>query len=278
MRRYFCTGCTGWIGSAIVSELLRREDTEHICLLTRDAESRRGLVSPRVSLWEADICDDPLPPERFTHIIHGANDSHFAEPMRCFYSIVEGTRRLMSWAEERKIGDILFLSSGAVHRETVYGRGKRIAETLLPFRAKVARLYTLVGPATPVKYAIGAFIGQAMLSGRVTVRGGENIVRSYLHTEDAARWLLRILHAGHPSISYEVGGDAPWTIRAVAMTVASVFGVPLEALPGDDLPDSYLPDVRETKRLGLRSNINLITALERIRDHSRLRNPDLESA
>lgn len=278
MSRYFLTGCTGWIGGAIVSALLRRKDTEHIWLLTRDVEARSILIGQRVSLWQGDICDDPLPGEQFTHVIHGANDSHFSEPMRCFYSIVEGTRRLMSWADERQVGNILFLSSGAVHRNTVYGRGKLIAESMLPYRARIARLYTLIGNDTPAHYALGRFIELAMLTGCVKVHGGENVVRSYLHLDDAAAWLLRIMDDGDCSYAYDVGGDAPWSIRAVAIAVANVFGVPLEALPGDDLPDSYLPDVRATKRLGLTPTINLITALERIRDHSRLRNPDLAPA
>jgi nucleoside-diphosphate-sugar epimerase len=274
-RRYFCTGCTGWIGSAIVTELLRRPDTEHICLLSR---APRHSGHSKVSYWQGDICDDPLPVGAYTHVIHGANDSHFAEPMRCFYSIVEGTRRLVAWAEEHNIGDILCLSSGAVHRDTVYGRGKLIAEGLLPYRAKVARLYTFIGNDTPMNYAIGAFISQAMTVGKVTVRGGENVTRSYLHLDDAAKWLLKILDDGYHGVRYDVGGDSPWNVRSVAMAVANVFGVPLEAESASELPDAYLPDVRETKRLGLKSTINLITALERIRDHSRLRNPDLESA
>jgi thioester reductase-like protein len=36
MRRYFLTGCTGWLGKSIVAELLSRPDTERVCLLTRD--------------------------------------------------------------------------------------------------------------------------------------------------------------------------------------------------------------------------------------------------
>lgn len=271
-RRYFLTGCTGWFGPAIVAELLRREDTERIYLLTRE---HRVSVDERVLYWQGDIIDDTLPPHTFTHIIHGANGSHFTEPMRNYYQIVEGTRRLMEWSEAAPC-EIIYLSSGAVNRGTPYGRGKLAAEQLLPCRARIARLYTLVGANVPTGYAVGEFIWQAINEGRVVVQGGESVYRSYLHVEDAARWLLRILDDDLWT-PHDVGGDAVWSIRAVAEAVATAFGVPLESLDGPSFSDSYLPDVSQAKRLGLTSTITLTQALERIRDDYRLRNPDLEA-
>jgi nucleoside-diphosphate-sugar epimerase len=278
MRRYFLTGCTGWLGRAIVAEILRRPDTEAVTLLTRDPESARTVSSDsRVRLWHGDVLDRPFPADEYTHLIHGANGSHFTEPMACYYTIVEGTRRIMAWAEERGIGSILYLSSGAVHRGTPYGRGKLLAEHMLPFRATIARLYTFVGEDTPCHYAVGGFIRQALTERRVTCAGGESVVRSYLHVEDAARWILTILEKGYQKRPYDVGGDAPWSIRSVAVAVASVFGVPLEATPAQGA-DSYLPNTAAAKLLGARATIPLIEALERIRDATRIRNPDLESA
>lgn len=272
MRRYFATGCTGWLGTSIVAELLRRDDTESICLLTRED---RVSTDYRIRYWQGDIIDDPLPHHDFTHVIHGANGSHFTEPLRCYFEIVEGTRRVMEWAKSQPCA-ILYLSSGAVSRDTAYGRGKRIAERLLPYHARIARFYTLIGPDTPTHYAVGAFISQAISDGRVVSYGGENIYRSYLHTDDAARWTLKILNSGSPATPYDVGGDAVWSVDAVAMAVATTFGVPLEVVKHSRPADSYLPDVSTTKRLSLKSSITLTQALERIRDDYRLRNPHLE--
>lgn len=260
MRRYFLTGCTGFLGRAIIADLLSRPDTEHICLMTR---WQQVSTNPRISFHVGDIVESPLPGAEFTHIIHGANGSHATDPALCYYTIVEGTRRIADWASGN--AEILYLSSGGVHRETPYGRGKRLAEKLLPYRAKIARIYTLVGPDTPTHYAVGEFIRQALMEGRIRVTGGENIVRSYLHVDDAARWVLRVLDDGYPSTPYDIGGDSPWTVRSVAVAVANVFQVPLEAYGSSSQADSYLPDVAATKRLGLKSTISLTQALERIR-------------
>lgn len=261
MREYFLTGCTGWIGKHIVDELLSRQDTGSICLLTRE---ERTHPDKRVSYWQGDILEDPLPPNTFTDVIHGANGSHFYEPMRCYYTIVEGTRRIIDWAPSNC--NFLYLSSGAANRATPYGRGKLLAEQLLPYRARIARLYTLIGEGVPEHYAVGTFIQQAILDKCVTVDCGESVYRSYLHVEDAARWCLQIMDHGYPKVPYDVGGDSPWSIRSVAVTVANVFGVPIEVTGAPTIPDSYLPDVAPTKRLGAKSTITLLQALERIRD------------
>lgn len=290
MRRYFCTGCTGWIGRSLVAELCKREDTEQIVLLTRNPQHSYSFLAldPRISLYEGDIVSCQFPAISFTDIIHGSNESQAAEPHSNYYTMVEGSYRILDWVYTA-LADrggvmprFLFLSSGAAEQAfTSYGQGKRLCETLLQARSKlgrIARIYTLIGPNTPRQFAAGQFIWQAMNEGHVHVAGGDNTFRTYLHVEDAARWLLAILDRGTPGVPYAVGGDSPWTIRAVAKAVAEAFGVPLEVTERTEPHHAYLPDVRATKKLGLAATISLTQALERIRDHAGFRNPHLEPA
>jgi nucleoside-diphosphate-sugar epimerase len=284
MRRYFLTGCTGWLGTFIVAELLRREDTASItCLTRREIASAGG----KVFYHRGDITSTRFPEVCFTDIIHGANAAyHDPFTLDGYYAAVEGTRRVLELAERRCCA-LLFLSSGASRSaDGLYGQAKRAAEMLLQHalrKAMIARIFTLVGEGIPEHYAIGRFIAQATREKKITVVGGGNVERSYLHAEDCARWLLTILDHGKALKPYDVGGDVPCRISHLAAMVGHIFGVPVQA-SGDSQPSSYLPDLKAAVALGCRQTINLSTALERIRDAAReravpdLRHPDLQPA
>src|SRR4051812_18256940 len=127
MRRYFMTGCTGWIGRALVAELIKHHDTEQIVLLTRNAQSRYGFysMSPKVQLYEGDILTTRFPEGYFTNIIHGANEPLGSDAAYNYYVMVEGTQRMLDWAYSLPIRPyILLLSSGGATRNMSYGRGK----------------------------------------------------------------------------------------------------------------------------------------------------------
>lgn len=286
MRRYFLTGCTGWLGKSIVEELLRLEDTERVCLLTRDPYRSQHFrqIDPRVSLYVGDITSCVMPAPVYTDIIHGANGAyHDPFPMGSYYAAVEGTRRILEWAGGNNIRSILLLSSGAAATaDGHYGRAKLAAELLMRAgapKAKIARIFALIGDGVPEHYAVGKFIRQALAERKVTVIGGRNVVRSYLHLEDCARWLVAILDRGTTLYPYDVGGFTPYDIVEVAEMVGSVFRVPVESVYGEFPDQKYLPNLAASWRLGCQNTIDLQTALERIRDTiSHVRHPDLEPA
>lgn len=294
MKRYFLTGCTGFIGTAIVRELCKRDDTESITLLTRNPQARYGFyeIDKRISFYVGNIVDCMLPKLSlidmdFTHIIHGSNESQLAEPHSNYYAMVEGTNRLLDWVFGTlnrgggMVPEMLFLSSGAASEgATSYGQGKRVSEKLVEQTrfGKIARIYTLIGENTPPQYAAGLFIRQAIQDGEVTVKGGARAIRSYLHTEDCARWLLEVLKNGRSERAYDIGSKTPYYIKDVAHLVAEVFGVPLRVIDdASEEPNVYLPDTSGAVELGLQETISLKQALESIRDDYRIRNSHLET-
>lgn len=285
MRRYFLTGCTGFVGRAIVRELCKRADTEAIWLLTRKPQARYEMLSwdKRIVLCEGEITTCDFPSGEFTDLIHGANEANdLLQPDQAayYYTIVEGTSRVLQWAAHNGIERQLVLSSGAALRDTVYGRAKRQCERIAQeyhLHTKIARIYALVGEEMPLngQYAIGKFVHMALHDGKVRYYGGQS-ERTYLHVNDCAWWLLDILERGKHFVPYDVAGNERVTMAELAWRVGIAFGVPVEKIDGPDRVDTYLPDLTAATTLGLKQTISLTHALERYRDAVKFRNSDLQ--
>lgn len=299
MRRYFITGGTGFIGRELVRQLLKREDTERIVCLTRQLKTAH-LVHPKVTYHVGDIVSVKFPQESFTDLIHGANEANdLLQPdqMRYYYTIVEGTNRVLKWAATNGIERTLLLSSGGVHRDTIYGHAKRQSEFLCRLyerdwdiisgyrghQPKIARIFSVIGPEMPLngQFAAGRFVGMALAEKRIRFYGGTS-VRSYLDVSDCAHWLLQILDRADPLVPVDVAGDDPVHIGALAQLIGMVFQVPVSRIEGPDRSDQYIPDLTLAKLRGLTQTMSLTQSLERIREHyktiSAIRHSDVEPA
>ena len=282
MRRYFVTGGTGFVGRALVRELLTRDDTELVMCLTRGRSDL--IMDRRVEYWKGDMCDVEFPRHYFTDVIHAAaeaNDLLKPDQIAYYYSVVEGARRVFEWVKDMQPERVLFVSSGAVAKaDSSYCRAKKVAEHLareLVPDAKVARVYSLVGEEMPLngQYAIGKFFGSA-LKGAVRFYKS-NASRTYLHVDDCAKWMMNIMDRGEGV--YDVGSTDIISVESLAHRVGQVMGVPVieePAPPPHGSPGMYMPDVHRSFREMLHSQlISLTESLERVRDY--LRNTNLES-
>ena len=280
MKRYFLTGGTGFVGREITRQLLSRHDTESVTCLTRGKRPTASLLShPNLRYWLGDVTECAFPAEDFTDLIHGANDANdLMQPDQhhYYYTIVEGTNRVLKWAMSRRIERRLILSSGAVARDTIYGRAKRQCELIAQHHGgcKIARIFSLLGEEMPLngQFAAGKFIHMALHDKEVRLWGGASL-RTYLHVEDAASWLLEILEHSEIGRLHDVSGSTAITIETLAGLVAKVFDVPLVRIDGPDREDHYCPDL-PARFFKSWITIEIMDSLERIRDH--LRNPNLQ--
>lgn len=307
--RIFVTGGTGffgrWLLESFIHANLQLQLGATLVCLTRSREAFRVqaphvVASPSIELCEGDVRSFELPPGDFTHVIHAATTAaHAVDPLDNIDTIIEGTRRVLDFAVNRKIRSFLLTSSGAVYGRqppdlirvpetyagapdpldpaSAYGEGKRAAELLcaIYFRkygvpVKIARCFAFAGPLLPLDthFAIGNFVRNALAGDPVTVKSDGTAMRSYLYAADLAIWLWTILVHGTPCRPYNVGSGDYLSIGELARTVAAVLQsdapVRIQYEPTGAPPARYVPDVeRARNELGLDVQVGLQESIRR---------------
>lgn len=265
-------------------------------VLTRRPEQFRARFPhlgehPALDWIGGNVRDFAFSPGHFTHLIHAATEASVqredSTPLAHFDTIVAGSRRVLEFAVSAGVKDILLTSSGAVYgrqppslasiaedypggpdtlsAKSSYAESKRAAELLCAMyqaqtglAPKIARCFAFVGPHLPLDahFAIGNFIGNALRSENILVKGDGTPYRSYLYAADLVIWLLTILIRGTPLRAYNVGSDEAVSIAELAERVArsmpSGQRVRIARAPGTAPPERYVPDVGRAKNeLGL---------------------------
>jgi len=233
----------------------------------------------------------------FTHVLHAAAESTFGPRLGMlerYTQIVDGTRHLLDYAIAHNIPRFLLASSGGVYgpqpqdmeqipeqysgmpdplnAQHAYSVAKRCAEHLCALyedrhglQTIIARCFTFVGRDLPldVHFAIGNFIRDALTASEITVGGDGTPVRSYMDQRDLAHWLTAILERGSAGQAYNVGSDAPITIRDLANLVRDTLspGKPVRIAgspSAQNFRNRYVPSITKARtELGLQLNFTL---------------------
>jgi dTDP-glucose 4,6-dehydratase len=280
------TGATGFFGMWLLETLLAANREFSLGLrilpLSRDpagfAKKAPHLAHDLAVSWiTGDVRDFQFPAGPITHVIHAATESssnlNASDPQAMFDVCVDGTRRVLALARERRVARMLFTSSGAVYgrqppelshipedftggpdpldHRSAYAEGKRAAEFLCgvaatdrvaPVPVAIARGFAFVGPHLPldVHFAIGNFLRDALAGGPIRVSGDGTHFRSYLYAADLAEWLVTILLRGQPARAYNVGSEEAVSITELAARVADVIAA--------ERPDLKRPEVTVAKQ------------------------------
>ena len=243
-----------------------------------------------------------------THVIHAGSDVNRrmtqAEALGCLRTLDQGTEGLLEAGSGWPLQRFLYVSSAAVYDripklpgafsdaqgyppalgpEAAYACGKRMAELRCVLHASqdgyaavVARLGAFLGPLLPLDggFAAGNFVRDALAGRPIRILGDGTPLRSYQYASDLAVWLWTLLLEGRPGEAYNVGGEAPLSLRDLAeRTNAAAQGPGVEVLgtPDSARPiDAYVPPViKAREELGLTNRVGLDEALRRtLRWHS----------
>lgn len=308
--RIFVTGGTGFIGGWLLEALRHAAEGGrrfHITVLSRDPEKFRA-AKPHLADWDAltlsrgDIADFAFPDGGFDYLIHAATDASAAlnrdDPRQMFETVVQGTRRTLDFATEKKVRRMLFLSSGAVYGQqpwevphvaenwsgapdctvpvNAYGEGKRAAEMLCAIYGKqfgvtvsTARIFAVLGPrlSLDAHFAAGNFIRDAMKGEEIVIQGDGRPCRSYLYAANLVTALLRMLARGPAGQAYNLGSEQAVSIAELAQAVSRVIGGACRILGKPDPgwnPGRYVPSMGKfNAEFGAVDSVDLDEAIAR---------------
>ncbi len=313
--RILITGGTGYIGRWLLESICHANRCLNIkiaaVVLTRDpdvfANKCPHLVKDSsISFIKGDVRDRITADGCFTHVIHAATDIAAAsEPLELFDVTVLGTRRVLNFASERGVKDVLLLSSGAVYGKVsvstdriaescrvasdvtsvnaAYGLGKIATEWLgnafgqkYGFSCKSARVFAQIGPCLnlDIQFAAGNFIRDALMGQPLLIKGDGTPMRSYMYATDLVVWLWAILVRGDGGRSYNVGSDYGISILELARAIKiqskacdSVVQVCGQQMLPSAAPDRYVPDIKRARaELSVDITVHLEDALQRTID------------
>jgi nucleoside-diphosphate-sugar epimerase len=306
--RIFITGGTGFFGCWLLESLSYAIEhlglTTEVTVLTRNANAFLDKMPHFKSAnWlrclEGDVKSFQLPPEKFTHVIHGATEAsaklNQENPILMLDTITQGTRQVLEQVAHLNLKQFLFISSGAVYGRqppelnhisesyigttdplqsgSAYSVGKLYAEHLSMLFAKqyglpvkIARCFAFVGPYLPlsIHFAIGNFIQHAIKREAIKINGDGSPYRSYLYAADLVIWLWMILCEGQVGRAYNVGSEQAVSIAELAHLISQgTLDVTIaKERQANILPERYVPDTKRAQQeLNLRQWISLPEAI-----------------
>jgi nucleoside-diphosphate-sugar epimerase len=306
-KRIFITGGTGFFGRWLLESIHEANRQLGLDLsamvLSRDpaaflATANNLAEASWLTFYQGDVRSFEFPTERFTHLIHAATttatETFMNEPpLEKFATVVEGTRRVMVFAKQAGVEDMLLTSSGVVYGKQppevthlseehpcapdplnprdALGVSKLASEFICfamgqqhGIRVRVARCFSFVGPHLQMRvhYAIGNFIRDAIEGKPITIHGDGTPIRSYLYASDLMIWLFTIFQRGLPGRAYNVGSGNAISIEKLARIVAQNSEINSEVIlkgqSGHGSTNRYVPSVlRAERELGLRQTMTL---------------------
>jgi dTDP-glucose 4,6-dehydratase len=232
----FITGGTGFIGKWILESIKyvnnKLSYNINVTVLTRSISSFKtsNIILGNYSYFnfiEGNVTNFIFPPGEYQYIIHGATeasqDLNENDPSTMFSTILDGTRRVLDFAKDKKSKKVLFLSSGAVYGQqppdmiqiseqwngnvdfnnvkNTYAEAKRAAELLCSIYSmqfnihiSIARIFALLGPylSLNIHFAAGNFIRDAICGKKIIIYGNGAPIRSYLYVSDLIIFLFQI--------------------------------------------------------------------------------------
>ena len=286
------TGTNGFVGRSIIDQISKVDSQQlpnELLLVTREGLDFELPLNLRgvTTVLDQDLTQKWKFDKRVSHVINLAADGskypYSTAANDTFTSIVTNLVRWISTFQ--KSPRIFHASSGACsgfrpirnsseasNTKSSFSQNRLEAELILKkassdfgFELSIGRLFTFSGVHLLKKgqYAISDFIKSAIATKAIKISGDPNTVRSYLHQDAMANWILQALVCKQPHTNLEIGSSEMVTLRELAEFIAqetsAVISFPTEPHHGD----VYLPNNQETKdKLGVIEGVNWKIAVQ----------------
>lgn len=248
--RIFVTGASGGIGSAVVPELLAggheviglaRSDSSAEAISALGAAPLRGDLSDAASLRAgAEQADGVI------HLAFGNNFTNIADDVAAettaigtLAEVLEGTGKAFVLASGTPtIPGRLATENDEMPTDGPLGGRARNAQFVLDLADKGVRSATVRLPrsvhAADGRYGFGGMVfAHAIRTGVAGFVGDGSQRWPAVHRLDAARLFRLVIEGAQPGTVTHAVGDEGDAMRAIAETIGSRLGVPVESVPPD---------------------------------------------
>lgn len=153
-----------------------------------------------------------------------------------------------------------------------YARAKLESEALfqnlghLGLKVSIARCFAFVGEFLPLNsdFVIGNIIQNILNKKKITIKANYHIYRSYMFSDDLAKWLLKILSNSNLRCPiYNVGSDNKILISKIINILAKKYNLNLD-IPkiSSKSVDIYIPNIKKAKKqLNLKNRYTSLDAI-----------------
>ena len=136
------------------------------------------------------------------------------------------------------------------------------------YKVSIARCYTFIGKnITRYNYAISDLINDANNLTRIKLNSKINVYRSYMHSDDLANWLIKIVKNSNTKCPiYNVGSNKVINLKNLAKKIGLIANKKISVKTNKSKKfDYYVPSITKAyKKLNLKISINLNDALNSI--------------
>lgn len=136
------------------------------------------------------------------------------------------------------------------------------------YKVSIARCFTFVGESIlNYNYVIADIINSIRNKKKITLKNSKNVTRSYMHSKDMCRWLIKILKNSNTKCPiYNVGSDQQINLSKLAKILAKKYKTEITIKKNKvNRIDYYVPSITLAKRvLKLKITINLLDAINSV--------------
>ncbi len=274
--RFLVTGAAGFIGSNFCRLVLATSQHEVVgfdsMTYAANFQSISDLLGRRMTFVEGEINDVPLLEKHMRNVdvvVHFAAESHndlsIANPDAFVHSNYLGTfnvvklatklaKRLHHVSTDEVFGDLdlnettEFTEESNYKPSSPYSATKAGSDMLVRswartfgLRATISNCSNNYGPRQHAEKFIPRQITEVLMGRTMKLYGNGSNVRDWIHVEDHARGVLKIIEKGVVGETYLIGGRCQMSNIQVALQLAKILQVPREKIefvtdrPGHDL-------------------------------------------
>ncbi len=260
MNRILVTGGVGFIGSNLIKELCKKK--YKIFCLDDYSTGKKDNEFESVTYINGDISEISKLNEEIDICFHLAAKSLVQESFHNvnehFRVNVDGTLRVMEWAQEKNI-KVIFAGSASRHQDpsdSPYAMTKFIGEEVCKLYRKnfnvnveIARFYNVYGPRERVddihSNVIGIWRSKIKKGYPLPIVGDGNQRRDFIHVNDIVEGLIKLAFSNKTNLdAWELGTGFQYSVNQLYAFFKERF-TNIEFIRIDDQPGNYRNSIRK---------------------------------